>query len=96
MDGRKGELMSRQRSMEVIEQAEYVTIGELVRLTAVRYSTLKFYTEEGMLPFEQAEENLTRRYRRVESLERIAQIRRLREQKKTIPEIKEILGSGEE
>ena len=87
--------MSRQRSMEVIEQAEYVTIGELVRLTAVRYSTLKFYTEEGMLPFEQAEENLTRRYRRVESLERIAQIRRLREQKKTIPEIKEILGSGE-
>ena len=46
MDGRKGELMSRQRSMEVIEQAEYVTIGELVRLTAVRYSTLKFYTEE--------------------------------------------------
>ena len=84
--------MSRQRSMEVIEQAEYVTIGELVRLTAVRYSTLKFYTEEGMLPFEQAEENLTRRYRRVESLERIAQIRRLREQKKTIPEIKEILG----
>ena len=54
--------MSRQRSMEVIEQAEYVTIGELVRLTAVRYSTLKFYTEEGMLPFEQAEENLTRRY----------------------------------
>ena len=83
--------MSRQRSREVIEQAEYVTIGELVRLTAVRYSTLKFYTEEGMLPFEQAEENVTRRYRRVESLERIAQIRRLREQKKTIPEIKEIL-----
>lgn len=83
--------MSRQRSKEVIEQAEYVTIGELVRLTAVRYSTLKFYTEEGMLPFEQAEENLTRRYRRVESLKRIAQIRRLREQKKTIPEIKEIL-----
>lgn len=83
--------MSRQRSREVIEQAEYVTIGELVRLTAVRYSTLKFYTEEGMLPFEQAEENLTRRYRRVESLERIAQIRRLREQKKTILEIKEIL-----
>ena len=87
--------MSRQRSMEVIEQAEYVTIGELVLLTEVRYSTLKFYTEEGMLPFEQAEENLTRRYRRVESLERIAQIRRLREQKKTIPEIKEILECGE-
>lgn len=59
--------MSRQRSMEVIRQAEYVTIGELVRLTDVRYSTLKFYTEQGLLPFEQAEQNLTRRYRREES-----------------------------
>lgn len=83
--------MSRQRSMEAIEHSEYVTIGELVRLTGVRYSTLKFYTEEGMLPFEQAEENLTRRYRRVESVERIFLIKKLREEKKTIPEIKELL-----
>lgn len=83
--------MSRQRSMEVIEQAEYVTIGELVRLTGVRYSTLKFYTEEGMLPFEQEEENLTRRYKRAESVERISYIRQMREQKRTIPEIKEML-----
>lgn len=77
--------------MEAISASEYVTIGELVRLTNVRYSTLKFYTEEGMLPFEQAEENLTRRYRRLESIERISYIRKLREQKKTIPEIKVIL-----
>ena len=77
--------MSRQRSMEVIEQSEYVTIGELVRLTGVRYSTLKFYTEEGMLPFE---ENLTRRYRREESIEMIYKIRKMREEKMTIPEIK--------
>ncbi len=86
--------MSRQRRMEVIENSEYVTIGELVRLTGARYSTLKFYTEEGMLPFEQAEENLTRRYRRVESVERIAYIKELRGQKKTIPEIKAILKCG--
>ena len=77
--------------MEAISASEYVTIGELVRLTNVRYSTLKFYTEEGMLPFEQAEEDLTRRYRRLESIERISYIRKLREQKKTIPEIKVIL-----
>lgn len=83
--------MSRQRRMEVIENSEYVTIGELVRLTGVRYSTLKFYTEEGMLPFEQAEENLTRRYKRVESVNLIAYIKKLRAQKKTIPEIKSIL-----
>ena len=48
--------------MEKILSSEYVTIGELARLTGCRYSTLKFYTEEGMLPFEQAEQNLTRRY----------------------------------
>lgn len=83
--------MSRQRSMEVIQQAEYVTIGELVRLTDVRYSTLKFYTEEGMLPFEQAGENLTRRYRREESLARIARIKALRAEGKSIPAIKERL-----
>lgn len=55
--------MSRQRSMENIMASEYVSIGELVRITNTRYSTLKHYTEEGMLPFEQAEENLTRRYK---------------------------------
>ena len=84
--------MARQRSLEVIRQAEYVTIGELVRLTDVRYSTLKFYTEEGMLPFEQAGENLTRRYRREESLARVARIRWLRKEGKSVPEIKELLG----
>ena len=83
--------MSRQRSMEVIRQAEYVTIGELVRLTDVRYSTLKFYTEQGLLPFEQAEQNLTRRYRREESVERIELLRRLREEGKSVGEIKEVL-----
>ena len=40
--------MSRQRSMEKILASEYVSIGELVRITGCRYSTLKFYTEEGM------------------------------------------------
>ena len=66
--------MSRQRKLEVIQQAEDVTIGELVRLTDVRYSTLKYYTEEGMLPFQQAEENLTRRYKREASIRRIRRI----------------------
>lgn len=88
--------MSRQRSIETIEHSKYVTIGELVRLTGVRYSTLKFYTEEGMLPFEQTEENMTRRYRRVESIERIGYIRQLREEKMTIPEIKALLNQNGE
>lgn len=83
--------MARQRPLETIENSEYVTIGELVRLTGSRYSTLKYYTEEGMLPFEQAEENLTRRYRRIESVQRIYTIKELREQGNSISQIKEIL-----
>ena len=86
--------MSRQRSLEVIGQAEEVTIGELVRLSGVRYSTLKFYTEEGLLPFQQAEENLTRRYRRQESLLRIREIRALRAEGRSIPEIKALRGGA--
>ncbi len=83
--------MSRQRSLDVINNSEYVTIGELVRLTDMRYSTLKFYTEEGMLPFEQAEENLTRRYKREQSIALIQKIKELRLKGKSIPEIKDIL-----
>lgn len=83
--------MSRQRSMEKISASEYVSIGELARLTGCRYSTLKYYTEEGMLPFEQEEENLTRRYRRVSSMERLSRIQNLKKEGKTIPEIKEEL-----
>ena len=82
--------MSRQRKLEVIQQAEDVTIGELVRLTDVRYSTLKYYTEEGMLPF-QAEENLTRRYKREASIRRIRRIKALRAEGKSIPQIKALL-----
>ena len=83
--------MSRQRKLEVIQQAEDVTIGELVRLTDVRYSTLKFFTEQGMLPFQQAEENLTRRYKREESIRRIQWIKALRQEGKSIQQIKQIL-----
>ena len=71
--------------------SEYVTIGELVRLTETRYSTLKFYTEEGFLPFVQKGSNLTRRYPRKKTVERIAYIKGLRDQKKTTPQKTEIL-----
>ena len=71
--------MSRQRSIETIMNSEYVSIGELVKLTNSRYSTLKFYTEEGMLPFEQEDTQLTRRYKRVESIKRIEETKSLKE-----------------
>lgn len=83
--------MSRQRSMENIMASEYVSIGELVRITNARYSTLKHYTEEGMLPFEQAEENLTRRYKREETVARILWIKEMKANGLSIPQIKEAL-----
>ncbi len=85
--------MSRQRSMEKILASEYISIGELARLTGCRYSTLKFYTEEGMLPFEQAEENLTRRYKREESVELVERIRFLRKEGISVPQVKKLLES---
>ncbi|MEK5397920.1 helix-turn-helix domain-containing protein [Paenibacillus sp. FSL K6-2859] len=84
--------MSRQRSMENILASEYVSIGELVKITNARYSTLKHYTEEGMLPFEQAEENLTRRYKREETVARILWIKELKADGLSIPQMKEALG----
>ena len=86
--------MSRQRTIEKISTSEYVSIGELARLTRCRYSTLKFYTEEGMLPFEQEEENLTRRYQRENTVRKIEFIRNLRQDGKSIPEIKMLLKYG--
>ena len=83
--------MSRQRSLNAILASDFVTIGELVRLTETRYSTLKFYTEEGFLPFEQEEQRLTRRYPREETVKRISYIKELRKSGRTIPQIKEIL-----
>lgn len=80
--------MVRARSMEDINSSEYVTIGELVRLTNSRYITLKYYTEEGMIPFEQAGENLIRRYKRSIALERIELILSLKKLNLSIPEIK--------
>ncbi|PKR84830.1 helix-turn-helix domain-containing protein [Heyndrickxia camelliae] len=85
--------MSRQRSMDKILASDFVSIGELVRLTGSRYSTLKFYTEEGMLPFEQEEEKRTRRFPRENAVSRINEIKELKEQGLSIPEIKERLSS---
>lgn len=83
--------MSRQRSIEKILEAEYVTIGELVRITNSRYSTLKFYTEEGILHFEQEEERLIRRYKREDAVKQIEEIKELKRLGYRIDEIKNFL-----
>jgi DNA-binding transcriptional MerR regulator len=88
--------MGRRRSLETIQQAEYVTISELVRLSGVRYSTIKYYTEEGLLPFEQEDTRLTRRYHREKALARLVELRQWRQEGLSIKEIKENLRKCEE
>lgn len=80
--------MGRRRSDEDIINSEYVSISELVRLTSVRYSTIKYYTEEGLVPFEQEDERLTRRYPRVAASKRLEEIRVQKEKGLTVAEIK--------
>ena len=79
--------MSRRRSDADILASEYVTIGELARITGIRYSTLKYYTEIGLICFEQEEARLTRRYNQKATLLRLEQIREQKEKGKSIEEI---------
>lgn len=80
--------MSRPRSLETIQQSELVTISELVQLSGMRYSTLKYYVEIGLLPFEQLDTGLVRRYPRVATLQRLEAIKTAKAQEGlTIPQI---------
>ena len=80
--------MSKPRSPETIEAAEYVSIAELSTLSGFRYSTLKHYTEIGILEFTQQDTGLKRWYKKKESLERLVEIKYLKIEKRyTIQEI---------
>lgn len=64
-----------------------LTISELARVSGVRYGTIKFYTELGILPFEQAGARQWRYYRIPEALERLKEIQRLKARRLTVEEI---------
>lgn len=70
-----------------IEKNNSLTIGELAKLSNTRYSTLKYYTELGILPYYQAEERLTRKYDKEKALNRLEEIKKLKEKRFTIKEI---------
>ena len=64
-----------------------LSIGELAKVSGVRQSTLKFYSEIGILPFNQDGERLIRRYKKNEALKRLEEIRKLKAKSMTIKEI---------
>lgn len=66
-----------------------LSIGELAKVSDVRQSTLKYYTEIGILPFNQDGERLLRKYNKNEALNRLEEINKLKEKRLTIREIAE-------
>jgi len=72
---------------KIIEKNEVLTIGELSEASGTRLTTLKYYTELGILPFSQDGERLTRKYKKEEALGRLEKIIKLKEKRLTIKEI---------
>ena len=74
---------------KVTEKNNTLTIGELAEVSGIRLTTLKYYTELGILPFNQAEKRLTRKYKEEETLDRLEKIKELKGKRLTIKEIVE-------
>jgi len=66
-------------------------IGEFAKATGARISTIKWYSEIGILPFEQAGARLTRRYDKEKAIRRLKKIRRFQEQGLSVEEIRKWL-----
>lgn len=57
----------------------FLSIGKLAKISGIRQSTLKYYTEIGILPFTQEGERLLRKYKKDEALKRLSEIQKLKE-----------------
>jgi len=77
----------RKRTKKEIEKREFLKMSELAELNNVRYSTIKYYSELGLLPFEQMGKRLAKYYPAKEASQRLKEILRLREKGQTIPDI---------
>jgi DNA-binding transcriptional MerR regulator len=64
-----------------------LSIGELAKISSFRRSTLKYYTEIGILPFHQDGERLLRKYKKDEALNRLKEIKKLKEKRLTVKKI---------
>ena len=71
------------------EKNNVLTIGELAEVSGTRLTTLKYYTELGILPFSQDGKRLTRKYKKEDALKRLNEIKKLKEKRLTIKEILE-------
>jgi DNA-binding transcriptional MerR regulator len=72
-------------------EKHYLTIGEIAERSGNRASTIKYYSEQGLLPYIQNGTRTARRYPLEECLQVLEAIRAYKEDRKTIGEIKQLL-----
>jgi len=80
-------MANRKLTLEEVKQREFIKMSELAELNGVRYSTVKYYTELGLLPFEQQGKRLAKKYNREVASKRLQEILKLKGKGKTIPDI---------
>lgn len=75
------------RTPEQLEALDYLKMSELAEYCGVRYSTVKYYSELGLLPYEQRGARLAKYYPKEEASKRLKDILNMRGEGKTVPEI---------
>jgi len=75
------------RDLEKIKKEEFIRQSELAELNNVRPSTVKYYSELGLLPYKQKARGLSKFYHREDSSKRLKEILELKKQGKSITEI---------
>jgi len=79
--------MQVKRDLNKVKEMEYIRQSELGELTGVRPSTIKYYSELGLLPYKQHGERLSKFYHREDSSKRLKEILELKKQGKSVTEI---------
>jgi len=77
----------RKRTIEEIKQKDFLKLSELAELCGVRYSTIKFYSELGLLPYEQQGKRLAKYYPAKEASQRVKEILKLRDKGQSVGEV---------
>jgi DNA-binding transcriptional MerR regulator len=95
-------MANRKRTLDEIKKMDYLKLSDFAEFNNVRYSTVKFYVEKGLLPFvegnpgdpqrekklQQRGRKLMRYFPRVEASKRLQQILKLRDRGKTVDQIR--------
>jgi DNA-binding transcriptional MerR regulator len=67
---------------------ELLKISELSKVTGIRYSTLQYYSEIGLIPYEQDGERMAKRYDKETVIRIFKEVQKLKEKGMSIEEIK--------